>query len=89
MSENNEHRIEMFIRDFNEDTNRETFINELEPVNEYNRQLQFPKKLGYSEVEKAIRSSYYTKQDYYSSSFDIFSAGIKETSESGYGAGSN
>lgn len=39
--------------------------------------LSHPKKLGYVEVEKAIRVSYYTKQDYYSSAFDIIASYIK------------
>lgn len=37
----------------------------------------FPKKLGYSDVEKVIKNSFYTKQDYYSSAFDIIATYIK------------
>jgi len=37
----------------------------------------YPKKLGYSEVERVIRSSFYTKQDYYSAAFDIIATYLK------------
>lgn len=37
----------------------------------------FPRKLGYKEVETVIKASYYTKQDYYSSAFDIIATYIK------------
>lgn len=54
-------------------------INErIVPVNAKDLQMiPYPKKLGFIEVQDAIRKSFYTKQDYYSSSFDIIASYIK------------
>lgn len=40
-------------------------------------QITFPRKLGFKEVEKFLKSSYYTKQDYYSSAFDIIASYVR------------
>lgn len=37
----------------------------------------FPRKLGFKEVETFLKSSYYTKQDYYSSAFDIIASYVR------------
>jgi hypothetical protein len=40
-------------------------------------QISYPKKLGYTEIEGIIRKTYYSKQDYYSSAFDLIANYVK------------
>jgi hypothetical protein len=66
------------LLDIEPDTNAQIEIEHDEQiVNPMEQIIYFPKKLGYAEVEKAIRTSYYTKQDYYSAAFDIIATYIK------------
>jgi hypothetical protein len=66
------------ILDIEPDTNAQIEIEREESeINPMEQIIYFPKKLGYAEVEKAIRTSYYTKQDYYSAAFDIIATYIK------------
>lgn len=37
----------------------------------------YPKRLGYDDVEQAIRNTFYSKQEYYSSSFDVIASYVK------------
>lgn len=58
--------LENIVSDFYFD---DTISNEL--------QQQYPKKLGYKEIEDIIRKTYYSKQDYYSSAFDLIANYVK------------
>ena len=60
----------------NNDGNQENQEND-DNNNGDEREIPFPKKLGYKEVESAVQSSYNTAQDYYSSAFDIIASYIK------------
>lgn len=53
-------------------------LQKIENENDYiNNNIIYPKKLGYLDVEKVIRCAYYTKQDYYSSAFDLIAGYLK------------
>ena len=58
-------------------TQSEAFCLTIPPQDDIQHRIKYPRKLGYSEVEQVVKRSYYTRQDYYSSAFDIIATYIK------------
>lgn len=70
-------------RSYSEESSESDFVKEQMRQRDANQimvdisNVVYPKKLGYSEVEKAVKGAYNTYQDYYSSAFDIIASYIK------------